>query len=279
MHATSQEVIRLYKDRAPGSEKWTWNEQEKYYEIWKARLVYNVSDPTLTVYRPDKSIANGTSVIICPGGAFHQLSIENEGTDVAKWLNSKGITAFVLKYRLVKCNTDDPIKELAALMGNSNILDSINAPVVPLAIQDGLTSIKYVREHSDVFGLDKHKIGLMGFSAGGTLTLGATLSCTPESRPDFIAPIYPYTGIIDNTKIIKGEPPAFIAAATDDELGFAPSIAMLYNNWITAGNLAELHMYSKGGHGFGMRKQNLPVDSWYERFGDWLILMGFAEKK
>jgi acetyl esterase/lipase len=164
-------------------------------------------------------------------------------------------------------------------MGNSKKLDSINAPVVPLAFQDGLTSIKYVREHAEEFGLDKHKIGLMGFSAGGTLTLGATLISTPESRPDFIAPIYPYTGVVNIADIPKNSPPAFIAAATDDQLGFAPSIATLYINWIASGNVAELHMYSKGGHGFGMRVQNLPVDKWYEGFGDWLTLLGFIAKK
>jgi acetyl esterase/lipase len=279
IQAYSQEVIRLYKGKAPGSENWTWHEQEKYYEMFKSKIVYNVADPTLTIFRPDKSIANGTAVIICPGGAFHTLSIGSEGYDVAKWLNSRGVTAFVLKYRVVKSETDDPGAEVFKLMGNSKKLDSINAPVVPLAFQDGLTSIKYVREHAEEFGLDKHKIGLMGFSAGGTLTLGATLISTPESRPDFIAPIYPYTGVVNIADIPKNSPPAFIAAATDDQLGFAPSIATLYINWIASGNVAELHMYSKGGHGFGMRVQNLPVDKWYEGFGDWLTLLGFIAKK
>lgn len=279
IQAYSQEVIRLYKGKAPGTEKWTWDEKERYYDMFKARIVYNVVNPTLTMYTPEKSVANGTAIIICPGGAFHQLSIESEGMDVAKYLNSKGITAYVLKYRLVKCETDDPITETFSLMSNSKNLDSINAPVVQMAIQDGQTAIKYVRDHAEEFGLDKHKIGLMGFSAGGTLTLGATLSSTPENRPDFIAPIYPYTGAVDVANIPKDSPPAFIAAATDDQLGFAPSIATLYSNWISAGNLAELHMYSKGGHGFGMRVQNLPVDTWYERFGDWLTLLGYVVKK
>jgi acetyl esterase/lipase len=278
-NAFSQEIISLYKDKAPGSESWTWNEKEKYYEAWKTRLVYNVANPTLTVFKPDKSIANGTAVIVCPGGAFHILSIESEGTDVAKWLNSKGITAFVLKYRLVKCETDNPFAELMPLMSNFKKLDSINAPIVQLAIQDGLTAIKYVREISDKYGLDKHKIGIMGFSAGGTLTIGATLNSTSETRPDFIAPVYPYCGAVNISNIPKNEPPAFITAATDDNLGLASHSVMLYSNWIASGNTAELHMYSKGGHGFGMNKQGLPVDTWYERFGDWLTLMGFIIKK
>jgi acetyl esterase/lipase len=277
INAFSQEIIRLYKDKAPGSENWTWDEKEKYYG--KSRIIYNVTVPTLTVFSPEKTIANGTSVIICPGGAFHILSIDNEGIEVAKWLNSKGVTAFVLKYRLVMSETDDPFKELFPLMGNFKKLDSINAPVVPLAIQDGLNAIKYVREHAEEFAIDKHRIGIMGFSAGGTLVLGATLNSTPENRPDFIAPIYPYTGAINVTNIPKDEPPAFIAAASDDQLGFATSIATLYIDWIAAGNIAELHIYSKGGHGFGISKQGLPVDNWYERFGEWLTLIGFMTKK
>src|SRR6188474_3453805 len=93
-----QKEIRLYKGPAPGSENWTWEEKKNNINAIKLMTVYNVVNPTLTVFSPDPSIANGTAVIICPGGGFHFLAIENEGNEVAKWLIKKGITAFVLKY-------------------------------------------------------------------------------------------------------------------------------------------------------------------------------------
>src|SRR5881392_4453073 len=101
-----QKVIQLYNGAAPGSEKWNWEEKENNKNMWSTKVVYNVSHPTLTVFTPDASVANGTAVIICPGGAFHALSINSEGSEVAKWLNKKGVTAFVLKYRLVHSLTD-----------------------------------------------------------------------------------------------------------------------------------------------------------------------------
>lgn len=279
IHAFSQEVVRLYNDKAPGSENWTWNEKEMYSDIFETKVVYNVSDPTITVYKPDKLTANGTSVIICPGGGFHTLSIDREGVDVAKWLNSIGVTAFILKYRLVKSETDNPVSELLPLLANRKKLDSINAPVVQMSIQDGLTAVKYVRDHSREFGIAKNQIGLMGFSAGGTVALGATLMSTPENRPDFVAPIYASTIALKIPDDLKGEPPVFIVGVTDDRLGLAPYSSKLYNSWIASGNSAELHMYSKGGHGFGMKKQGLPVDKWIDRFEDWLTLLGFMTKK
>jgi len=273
-------IILLYKGAAPGSESWNWDEAIDTNNQFHSLNVYNVSKPSLMAFLPTKGTANGTAVIICPGGAFHTLSIENEGTNVAKQLSSRGVTAFVLKYRLVKCETNDPASEVVPLiLHNPQKLDTINATVVPLAIQDGLTAIKYLREHAAEFGIDKHRIGIMGFSAGGTITLGATLSSTPESRPDFIAPIYPYTKSVDLTNIPKDLPPLFVAAASDDQLGLAPLCTTLYGKWIASGNIAELHIYSKGGHGFGMKKQNLPVDTWYERFEDWLTLLGYMTMK
>lgn len=270
--ANAQKVIPLYQGKAAGSENWNWNEKEMFSETFQTQVVYNVSQPTLTVYAPDKALANGTAMIICPGGGFHTLSINSEGIEVAKWLNSKGITAFVLKYRLVKSETDDPVKELFPLFNNRKKLDSINAPVVTLAIADGLAAIQYVREHSEEFNIKKDKVGIIGFSAGGTVACGVTFNSTAENRPNFAAPIYAYTGALKNTTVPVDAPPLFIAAASDDQLGLAPNSVQTYSNWLAAGKSAELHIYSKGGHGFGMRKLNLPVESWIERFGDWLKL-------
>lgn len=148
-------------------------------------MVYNVSKPTITAYLPAKDRASGTAVIVAPGGAFHILSIDSEGIQVAKWLNERGVAAFVLKYRVVKSQTTDPIGELMPLMANSEKLDIINAPVVEMATQDGLTAVKYVREHSAEFGVKSDKIGFMGFSAGGTLTLSVVQTGDDTNRPNF----------------------------------------------------------------------------------------------
>jgi hypothetical protein len=160
-NANAQKVISLYEGKAKGSENWTWEEAVSEKNIFNTKVVYNVSSPTITAYLPEKP--NGTSVIIAPGGAFHTLSIDNEGTDVAKWLNAKGVTAFVLKYRVVHSLTDDPVKELMPKMANFKALDEENATVVPLATQDGLTAVKYVRDHAKELNLDPEKIGFMGF--------------------------------------------------------------------------------------------------------------------
>nr|WP_315181488.1 alpha/beta hydrolase [uncultured Flavobacterium sp.] len=273
--SNAQKTIPLYQGKAPGSENWNWQEKEMFSETFQTQVVYNVSQPTLTMYAPDKALANETAVIVCPGGGFHTLSINSEGIEVAKWLNSKGITAFVLKYRLVKSETDDPVKELFPLFENRKKLDSINAPVVTLAIADGLAAIQYVREHAAEFNIKQNKIGIIGFSAGGTVAAGTVYNSKGINRPDFAAPIYAYTGALKNTVVPIDAPPLFIAAASDDQLGLAPNSVKTYSDWLAEGKSAELHVYSKGGHGFGMRKMNLPVESWIDRYGDWLKLHGY----
>ncbi|HMO65945.1 MAG TPA: alpha/beta hydrolase, partial [Verrucomicrobiota bacterium] len=135
------EVIRLHADKPPGSESWTHSEQECRENLWNTRVVFNVADPTLTVFQPDPAKAGGTAVVICPGGAFYALSIDSEGNDVARRLACQGVTCFVLKYRLVRCLTDDPTRELGA----RGPLDEVVAPIVPLAMADGLAAIGHVR--------------------------------------------------------------------------------------------------------------------------------------
>ena len=275
--AHAQKVIRLYEGAAPGSEKWTHQEKEYFSTIWNTQVVTNVSQPTLTAYLADPTIRNGTSVIVCPGGAFHALSINSEGIDVAKWLNTKGVTAFVLKYRIVPTG-EDGVKEAMAKINNRQKLDEDNAAVIPLAFADGLAAVSYVRRHATEFGISPTRIGLMGFSAGGTVTASVAFTYTAENRPDFVAPIYAYMGAVKETVVPKDAPPMFIVAATDDQLGLAPDSINLYSKWMMAKKPVELHMYSKGGHGFGMRKQNLPSDQWIERFGDWLQIQGLLKK-
>ena len=270
-----EKVIRLYEGPAPGSEDWKQEEKENRTNQWQTRVVFNVANPTLTLFPADPSNANGTAVVICHGGAFFALSIDSEGFDVARWLNAKGVTCFVLKYRLVECKTDDPIRELTT----RGKLDDIVAPIVKLAMADGNAAIGYVRRHAKECGVNPDRIGIMGFSAGGTVTASVALNSSPDTRPNFVAPIYlAYNWTIKTGGVPADAPPMFILAATDDPLGLAPQSVALYQDWTAAKKSAELHLYQKGGHGFGMRKQNLPTDHWIERFADWLEVQGLLKK-
>lgn len=271
----AQNVIQLYEGKPKGSENWGWQEQVSTKNMFNDGVVFNVVQPTLTAFLPPKAAANGTAVIVAPGGAFHILSINSEGYDVAKWLNSKGIAAFVLKYRLARSFTDDPIQELMPKMGNFKALDEENAPIIPLATADGLTAVKYVREHAADLNIDPQKIGFMGFSAGGTLTMSVVYSAVDENRPNFVAPIYAYEPAILGSTVPAAKTPIFVAVAGDDQLGMMPMSINIYKKWYDAKQAAELHIFEKGGHGFGMRKQGLPTDFWYERFGEWLKMQGF----
>ncbi|HZB15496.1 MAG TPA: prolyl oligopeptidase family serine peptidase [Chryseolinea sp.] len=271
-----EKVIQLYDGPAPGSESWTWSEGENNNNLWKTRVVYNVSKPTLTVFQPEAGTANGTAVIIAPGGAFHALSIDSEGFDVAKWLAKKGVTCFVLKYRLARSLTADPVKEVTDKWDKKEFTDDI-AKVIPMGIADGRAAIAYVRKHADEFNVLPSRIGIMGFSAGGTVTSGTLFKYTRENRPDFAAPVYPYfpKAMIDS--IAKDAPPLFILTATNDGLNLAPHSVDLYSAWLSAKKDVELHMYARGDHGFGMRTQNIPTDKWIERFGEWLDVQGLLK--
>jgi len=274
----AQKVIPLYEGQAPGSESWNWNEATYQNEAFNLNIVYNVSQPTLTAFLPDEGKANGTAIIVAPGGAFHILSIESEGYAVARWLNSRGIAAFVLKYRLVKSETDNPVTELMPLMSDFNKLDEINAPVVQMATRDGLKAMTYLRQHAADFGIEPDRIGFMGFSAGATLTLSVVQTATDEDRPDFIAPIYPYEKAVLGSAIPEARIPIFIAAASDDELGLALHSVDIYTKWLNAKQPAELHMYVNGGHGFGMQKKNTTSDHWISDFENWLKFQKFISE-
>jgi len=175
----------------------------------------------------------------------------------------------------VECKTDDPTRELMT----RGKLDEVVAPVVKLAMADGIEAIGYVRKHAREYDVNPNRIGIMGFSAGGTVTASVAFNYSAETRPNFVAPIYlAYNWTIKTGGIRADAPPMFILAATDDPLGLAPQSVALYQDWTAAKKPAELHLYSKGGHGFGMRKQNLPTDHWIERFVDWLEVQGLLKK-
>jgi acetyl esterase/lipase len=238
-------------------------------------LSYNIVQPVLTYFPANPSVANGTSVIICPGGSFCYLHIKTEGTDVAEWLNRKGVAAFVLQYRVVHSETTHPMQEKTERAKDTANARRLLTPVVPMAIADGRQALAYVRTHAHQLGVDPNKIGIIGFSAGGALASACAFDYTVDDRPDFIAPIYPYVPPFLPSTVPKDAPPLFIAAATDDEYHLVPMSLGLYDKWLAAGHSAEIHIYSKGGHGFGMNRQNQPSDTWIDRFADWLKIQGF----
>ncbi len=277
-----QKVIQLYSGVAPGSENWTWDEKENNNNQFGIKAVYNVSHPTLTVFPPDSSIANGTSVIICPGGAWHLIAIEDGGYELAKWLNKMGIAAFVLKYRIVHVLTDDPVKEHMTKYPNdphSDRNNKENKEVIDLAIKDGLAAIAYVRIHAREFGIAPDRIGITGGSSGGTIAVATAYEYSTGNRPDFVVPLYPYVSNLIKSPVPKDAPPMFIVAATDDQIGFNADCIDLYKAWVISKHSAELHIYSKGGHGFVMGKQGLPSDTWLDRFADWMQLEGLLPTK
>jgi acetyl esterase/lipase len=135
-----------------------------------------------------------------------------------------------------------------------------------------------VRQHAAEWNISPDHVGIMGFSAGGGVTTGVAFGYKADSRPAFVAPIYAGGNDFRDLKVPDDAPPMFIAAATDDNLGLAPVSLALYRQWTLAQKPAELHLYAKGGHGFGMRKQDIPTDHWIDRFADWLELEGFLKK-
>lgn len=280
----AQEIIPLYKGVAPGSEDWDYKEIESKSDMFGDRIIRNVCKPTLTVFKPDKEIATGTAVIVCPGGGNFMLCFKNEGTEVAEWLSQKGITAFVLKYRLNKTPEDpqefnkyvmDFFMKLTIPSNSGNAEDTKASNLYPGSVyyggEDGLKSVEYVRNHASELGINPGKIGMIGFSAGAMVTLHTVLHSEPRNQPNFAALIY--GGWLFGTEVPGNAPPLFIAGAADDII--SAENPALYNAWIKAGNKAELHMYSRGGHGFANNKKGSPVDTWIDRYYEWLKDMGF----
>lgn len=276
-----QKEVRLYNGAAPGSENWNWEEKRNSNNVIHLKTVFNVVNPTLTVFSPADSNANGTAIIVCPGGGFHFLSIDNEGNNVAKWLAKKGFTAFVLKYRVAYINTDDPFGDMmSGINGNRKAeWDAENRATIPLSVADGKAAIAYVRSHAAEYKVKPDRIGITGFSAGGTVTASAAFNYTKENRPDFTAPVYAFMPDSLQSNVLPDAPPMFLVCASDDQLALTAHSISLYNKWYAAKKSVEMHLYAKGGHGFGMNIQNIPTDAWIERFYDWLKFQGFINSK
>jgi acetyl esterase/lipase len=271
--ATIGDPIRLYDGPALGSEDWSEPEQEYFSDIFQTDVVTNVAVPTLTPVVASEP--NGTAVVVAPGGGYHALSIESEGFGAARWLAERGVSAFVLKYRLVQCRDEAVGAMLQKAVADEAAAEAEMRHVADLAADDGRCAVQLVRERAPEFRVDPGRVGLMGFSAGGHLTMQVVLDSDDTARPDFSAPIYASMNHVAMTGPPEGAGPAFIVAATDDQLGLAADSVEIYQAWRAAGLSAELHLYSHGGHGFGVRTQGLPTDSWIERFGDWLDVHGY----
>ena len=274
MNVLAQKMVELpYEENAAVT--WSTAEREYYSDIWENEVVTNVAIPRLEVFEADQP--NGTSIIVAPGGGLYGLSIESEGRAVAKWLNEKGITAFVLKYRLVPTGVDG-IKEITdeGATNPAKIGERV-APVLPLSIADGLAAITYVRTNASNMQLDPNKIGFMGFSAGGAVTMGVTFNAVENNKPNFIVPVYPWMTVIGEYTVPKDAPPMLVICASDDPLGLAKPSTDLYSAWLTNGKNTGMHMYSKGGHGFGMKTQNLASDNWISQFYEWAITEKLTE--
>jgi acetyl esterase/lipase len=257
------QTVNIWSGVAPGSETWTQKERvEKDTPL--GTVIFNVVTPTLTVYLPEKTKATGTGVIIAPGGAFVALAMDVEARDVARWLQSKGIAAFILKYRIVEKHGEG-IPELN--------MDEAGQ----YGIADGIQAVKVVREHAVQWGISQDRVGFMGFSAGGMVASGALLQKDATARPNFVAAIYgaPFGTM---PAIPAKLPPIFMAWAQDDPVALE-AVKKFYETLALAGNKPEAHIFSAGGHGFGTRKQGTSSDHWFDEFYFWLEAQGLTRPK
>jgi acetyl esterase/lipase len=269
----TKKVINLWPGVAPGSEQ--WKQPETTLGSDDMEQVVNVSTPTLTAYLPQPSVATGTAIVIAPGGGFIGLSINSEGHDVAKWLVSRGFAAIVLKYRTVQIEGKDATQlgqsarsAFMAQLRNHAQIDEDGK----YGIADGIQAVKVARAHAAEWGISPDRIVFTGFSAGGMITDFAALQ--PDARPNYAAPIYG-APISHVPPIPQGLPPFFMAMAQDDTLA-GPYIVAFYDALKAAGYKPEFHIFSSGGHGWGMRKQGTSSDHWIDEFYYWLQAQGLT---
>jgi endo-1,4-beta-xylanase len=260
-------VVASWPHGAPGSEGNT--SEEKVRGELPEHQVSNIHKPSLTFFAPPLAKATGAAIVICPGGGHRFLSIDHEGYDVARWLRNHGIAGFVLKYRL-------------AYEPGSKYKVEVHA------LADVRRAVRLIRSRAQEWGVDPARVGVMGFSAGGQLAIlagtqfeaGQADSKDPvdrlDSRPDFLALIYPGGR---STGVTKKTPPTFIAAAADDGRGCDVVSLEFYRALKQADVSAELHIYSTGGHGFGMGNHPLAITGWTARLYDWMADCGYLRPR
>lgn len=276
-------VIDLWPGAAPGEkgdigvEKDTTKPADGLIAGRRLIRLGNVSKPTITLYRPPAEKDTGAAVIVLPGGGYHILALDLEGTEVCEWLNSIGITGVLLKYRVPKRAGLE--KQTAALQDAQRVF--------------GLT-----RQHAKEWGLDPQRVGVLGFSAGAHLAASLCASNSVRSypsvddadqlscRPDFTFLIYPAYLTRDNkgetiateVAVTTNTPPTFIVMAQDDPVRVEN--ALLYSLALQGAKVpVELHVYPTGGHGYGLRRTKDPVTAWPDRAADWLKSRGLLEKR
>ena len=252
------QTLDLWPGVAPGSEHWTQKEVT-YENTPVGTVIQNVVTPTITAYLPERGKATGAAIIIAPGGGFVALATSNGGTDVAHWLQARGVAAFVLKYRTIEKHVD----------GIPN-MDQDTASRYGIA--DALQAMRVVRQHAAEWHVQPQKIGIIGFSAGGMVASGALLQGDSATRPHFAALIYgaPF-GVLP--KIPAKLPQVFMAWAKDDGIAraFMPRFADALRS---AGYKPAEHVYARGGHGFGIAPRGAPADRWPTDFEEWLRGLG-----
>jgi acetyl esterase/lipase len=271
-------VIQIWPEGAPGSEEWTHVEAAFVDEFSGDERIRNVVFPTLTVFPADPSVATGMAVVIAPGGGFFMLSWDSEGTTVAEWLAAQGIAAFVLKYRLEDTGpTTEDFRQTSAVITRSVLMDAdggirqIQDPgelgaVVPLAMTDGQQALRVVRARASEWSVDPGRIGLLGFSAGAFVAAAGAVSPDGQARPNFVGLIY--GGSIAGP-IPPDAPPMFCVVAADDPICLDTTLKVA-EAWRRAGRPVDLHLFAKGGHGFGATKLGLPIDAWPDLFLEWV---------
>ena len=252
--ARAQTTVKIWPGVAPGSEHWTQQERT-YTNTPVGTVIQNVVTPTLTAYLPPKGKATGAGIVIALGGGFVALAIDLEANQLARWLQQRGVAAFVLKYRTVEKKVDGiPAMDM----------DTAGR----YGIADGIQALKAVRQHAVGWNVSPHRVGIIGFSAGGMVASGALLQPDAQARPDFAAMIYgaPFGRM---PAIPPKLPPMFMAWARDDAVALRP-VVRFRDALVAAGQPPDVHEYDKGGHGFGMKKQGTSSDRWVDDFWRWL---------
>jgi len=256
------QTINIWPGVAPGSESWTQKEVT-YTNTPVGTVIQNVVTPTITAYLPTRAKATGTAVIIAPGGGFIALATTLEGEGLARWLQQRGIAAFMLKYRTIE-------------QRGHGIPQMDQDTAARYGIADAIQALKIVRQHAAGWGIAPDRVGIIGFSAGGMVASGALLQPDSASRPSFAAMVYgaPF-GVMP--QIPAQLPPVFLAWAQDDDV--VPKMLPRFRDALVAAGISpEVHVYAKGGHGFGMKQQGTSSDHWVDEFYWWLASQGLTKK-
>lgn len=228
--------------------------------------VRNVVQPTLTPVLPAGS-STGTAVIVAPGGGFLGLAMDTEGWQIARWLANHGIAAFVLKYRVLRTPPSLEVfeNEFNRMLHGEKVSFANPPDTPPEALADAMAALRYVRAHVEEFGVHPHRVGFMGFSAGGFLARSVIANAGGE-MPAFAAPIYPNMAPMN---VPENAPPIFVLIANDDFLLERGGLGLV-QSWRAAGKPIEFHLLANGSHGFGIGRPGTSTQGWMEWFYSWL---------